>query len=248
MKSSGLLGRLAVLFGVGAPFVILFASLATTFHAVDYATGFDLISLKVGAGLAALGAVLGLLGLIGSLGGRKGSAMLAVIGLIAGGVTLAGCARVWMLERSNPPVHDVSTDWSDQVLFSRELTAVRASERAENAVEDDPHVPASAGAPWGGMRVADVNARTCQGARPILHEVDADKAAKAVQAAGYTVTGQAEFRVEGNRQAFFFGGGEDVAVRIRPDRTDVRSVSRSGLNDLGRNCAAVTKIVQALSR
>jgi fatty-acyl-CoA synthase len=248
MNGSSLVSRLAVFFGVGAPFLVLAASFATTFGVVDYATGFDLITLRIAAGVALIGVVLGLVALVSSLRGARGSALLAVIALLAGGLTLAGCARVWMLMRSNPPIHDVSTSWDDPVLFSRELTAARAEAHASNPVENDPRVPASAGAPWGGMRVADVNVRECPGAKPIMRGVDADQAAKALKRAGYTLTGQADFRVEGTRQGYWFGGGEDVAARIRPDRTDIRSVSRAGLSDLGRNCKAVTAIVQDLSR
>ena len=245
---SSFVSRMAAVFGVGAPFVILGAALATNFHSVDYATGFDLISLKIAPGLAAVGVILGLIGLLGSLGKQGGSMLLAAIGLLVGGATLAGCARVWMLERSNPPIHDVSTDWNDPILFSRGTMTARDEAKAENAIESDPRVPASAGAPWAGKRLADVNAQTCPGAKPIMRGVDADQAARAVRAAGYDLTGQADFRVEGTRQGPLYGGGEDVAVRIRPDRTDVRSVSRQGQNDLGRNCRGVTKIIQALSR
>lgn len=245
---SSLVSRLAAVFGVGAPFAVLAAALATNFHAVDYATGFDLLTLKVAPAIAAVGVLLGLVALLGSLGKRGGSALLGLIGLLAGAATIAGCARVWTLERSNPPVHDVATDWSDPILFSRGAMTARDQAKAENAIENDPRVPASAGAPWAGKRVAEVNAQTCPGAKPIMHGVDADQAAKAVRAAGYDLTGQADFRVEGTRQGPLYGGGEDVAVRIRPDRTDVRSVSRAGQHDLGRNCRGVTSIVQALSR
>ena len=38
----------------------------------------------------------------------------------------------------------------------------------------------------------------------------------------------------------------DVVARIDPERTDIRSVSRVGMSDIGANCARVTKIVEAL--
>ena len=62
------------------------------------------------------------------------------------------------------------------------------------------------------------------------------------------VIGQAPWRVEGTYESFWFGFEDDVVVRIRPGRTDVRSISRVGGSDLGANCRRVTKIVRELER
>jgi hypothetical protein len=148
--------------------------------------------------------------------------------------------------RAAAPVHDVSTNWADPVGFSDHLMYLR--EGAENPVEDDPHVPASVGAPWGGMRVADVNAKTCPGAKAIPHGIDPDQVTKVLQANGFQIAGAQVFLVEGTTTGFWFGATDDIAVRIRPERTDIRIVRRSGLSDNGDNCARITRIAQALSR
>jgi fatty-acyl-CoA synthase len=239
---------MAAFFGVGALIIVLLASVATTLRFINYETGFDFIALRVAPASAALGVGFGFIGFLMSIAKRKKSPVaLSVIGLVAGAATLAGAIRLWMVEQSTPPIHDVSTNWDDPLPFSKEMMAVR-DEAYALPIEDNPRVPTSAGPPWGGTRVAEVNAKTCPGAKPIMHDVDADKVAAAIKAAGYAVTGEADFRVEGTHTGFFFGESQDVAVRIRPDRTDVRSVSRTAQSDLGANCRGVTRIVQALSR
>jgi fatty-acyl-CoA synthase len=144
------------------------------------------------------------------------------------------------------PVHDVSTNWDDPVTLSDELMVARG--KAANPAENNPLVPASAGAPWAGKRVAEVNAQTCPRAKAIMHGVDPDRVAQVLQANDVQVLGSQVFRVEGVYTGFWFGAKDDVVVRIRPERTDVRSIRREGVSDDGTNCKRVTRIVEALDR
>jgi len=122
------------------------------------------------------------------------------------------------------------------------------AERADalNPVEPDPRAPIEAGPPWGGRRVAEINAETCPGARTVRRNVDPDEAARVLERNGVRIKGRAPWRVEGTYESFWFGFKDDVVVRIRPEGTDVRSISRVGRSDIGANCKRVTKIVEAL--
>ncbi|MBS0295442.1 MAG: DUF1499 domain-containing protein [Proteobacteria bacterium] len=243
-----LIRNLALLVGLGAPLIALIGMILTRFHAVDYAVGQGVMGLQVGWWGAIAGVALGGLALALSVSELKRAGPAIALGLVASAATLGAIGLFRARSAGQPPVHDVSTDWSDPVMFSKGLIADREASHAANPVEADPRVPAGAGAPWAGQRVAEVNARTCPGAKPISHGVDADKASAALQKLGVQITGSAPFRVEGVREGLWYAQQDDVAVRIRPGRTDVRATSRSLANDHGGNCRLVTAIVQALSR
>ena len=59
---------------------------------------------------------------------------------------------------------------------------------------------------------------------------------------------QATGRIEATDTSTWFGFKDDVVVRVKPDRTDVRSISRIGGGDMGTNCKRVTKVVAAISQ
>ncbi len=239
--------RLALVVGLAAPALVLAGAAGTKFGLIDYRLGFMTLANQWGALVAMAGPRPGVVALLVSLSDFRRFGVMALIGLLAAGATLAGLWRYKSLAAASPPIHDVSTNWEDPVGFSKITLADRG--QAENGVEPDPRVDSKAPPPWGGQRVADINAQTCPGAKSIPHAVDVEVVAKALEDNGVQVTAkQAPFRVEGTAESFWFGFKDDVAVRIRPERTDIRSTSRVGQSDLGANCRRVTRIVQALGK
>jgi hypothetical protein len=239
-------GKFALIVAFFAPIIVFVGAMVTRFGMVSYEVGFHLIAVLAGGVMALAATAFALVALLLSFADFKRFGGRALIALLIAGVTLAGHVRFQLQARAAPPIHDVATRWDEPVTLSKELLALRKG--AANPVEDDPHVPTGVGPPWGGMRVADVNAKTCPGAKSIPHGVDPDQAAQVLKDNGVEVRGSAVFRVEGIYQGFWFGATDDVAVDIRPERTDIRSIRREGLSDYGANCARVTKIVQALSK
>jgi fatty-acyl-CoA synthase len=238
---------LAVVLGAVAPLLVLAGAIGAKLDWISAALAFNLVLGKLALGAAIGGVLAGLVGLALVLPAPRQPDLLipCLAGLIGAAVTLAGVGGYQATAGRTPPVHDVSTNWEEPLRPTGFLKAFRGPESAP--IEDDPRVPASAGGPWAGKRVAEVNARTCAGARPISHMLDPDDVVTALESAGVQVTGRSPFRVEGVTESFWFGLNEDVMVRIRPGRTDVRSVSREAFPDRGVNCARVTRIVQALS-
>jgi fatty-acyl-CoA synthase len=119
---------------------------------------------------------------------------------------------------------------------------------APNPVENDPRAPVKPGSPWSGRRVAEINAETCPGARPVPKMVPVERVRQVLEGKGLTVFGSAPWMVEATAESTWFGFKDDVVVRMGPTRTDVRSISRVGVSDLGMNCKRVTEIVEALSK
>jgi hypothetical protein len=245
--------RSALLVGLIAPLIVLIGAAGAKFGFMDWKAAFGLVArplkptpLPPAALAAVVGVVVGLIALWVARRDFRHLGLMALVAFLFPALTLGGFWKFKQQASSVPPIHDVSTNWEDPVMFSRQLMAARAG--ALNPVEADPRVPDKAGPPWAGRRVAEINAQTCPEAKPIMRQLDPDAVAAVLEHNGLQISGRAPFRVEGTFESFWWGFKDDVAVRIRPERTDVRSVSRVGMSDLGANCARVTKIIKQLSR
>jgi hypothetical protein len=144
--------------------------------------------------------------------------------------------------RGKPPIHDVSTDLADPPRFSAVLP-LRAG--FPNVVAD---------------RVDDATARAQRAAYPDLVTLDLPLApdaafTKAVDAAkktGWEIVSlrPADGIIEATAITAWFGFHDDVVVRIRPagshSRIDVRSVSRVGGGDAGKNADRIRRYLRLL--
>lgn len=233
--------RLALVLGIGAPLLIAVGAAGTRLGLWDWTVGFGRVTVGWGPKVATAAAIVGLIAVLLSLADRRHMAA-ALVGLLVGGGTLGAFHQLRTIARANP-IHDVSTDWTNPPTFSAALMEDRRRTGARNPVEADPRVTVDGRE----RRVAEVSAEVCQGARPVLRTVAPDEAAAALTRAGVVVTGRTPTAVEGTNTSLMFGFMDDVVVRLGPDRTDVRSVSRVGGSDLGANCRRVNKVLAALN-
>ena len=144
--------------------------------------------------------------------------------------------------RGKPRIHDISTDLADPPRFSAVL-AVRTN--AMNGVPD---------------HIDDVTAGLQRQGYPDLVTLDlplpADAAfAKALEAAKtmnweIVSTRPADGILEATDTTAWFGFHDDIVVRIRPagehSRLDVRSTSRVGRGDAGKNADRIRKYLERL--
>jgi fatty-acyl-CoA synthase len=103
-----------------------------------------------------------------------------------------------------------------------------------------------------------VNAQTCPGAVPVVLtgpvQAAYDKARAAMLREGLTLVTEnpAGGRIEALATTRFLKLKGDVIVRIRPEgagaRIDIRSISRTGIRDLGENCRRVTRLRAAMAK
>jgi Protein of unknown function (DUF1499) len=142
--------------------------------------------------------------------------------------------------RGKPSIHDVSTDLADPPRFSAVLP-LRAG--FPNVVAD---------------RVNDATARAQLNAYPDLVTLELPLASdaaftKAVEAAktmGWEIVSlrPADGIIEATATTAWFGFHDDIVVRIRPDgarsRIDVRSVSRVGGGDAGKNADRIRRYLR----
>ena len=153
-------------------------------------------------------------------------------------VGVAACAR---LAGGAPPIHDITTDTNDPPLFV-DILPLRAGAR-NSAV-------------YGGGRVAALQ----QAAYPDIAPVDLvlapaaafAKALATAHAMGWALvaTDASAGRIEATATTRVFRFRDDVVIRIRPreggSRLDVRSVSRFGGSDLGKNASRVREFIVQL--
>lgn len=224
---------LGVIVGVLALLAMLAAGPLYRFGMLGLRPAFGLMGIGAQAGIAAV--VIALLGLILSGFARRGGlAALAVLGIVLG---VLAFVPPWMFRHKAsqvPPIHDITTDTANPPKFEAVLP-LRA---------DAPNSPAYAG--------ADVAAQQHQ-AYPDIQPLQfkATPAAvfaaalKSAHAMGWKIVAQdpSQGRIEATATTFWFGFKDDIVIRIRPDadgtRLDIRSESRVGKSDVGKNAQRI---------
>lgn len=205
-----------------APVFVLIAALGTRTGLWSHEIGYDLLAMRVGAGLAAFGAVAALMMLIYALR-RRASPWLAAVMIAVSAATIG--AYAWQVSRimSGPP-DDISTDIAEIPGFGALDARRGAAGRGETGGVD-----------------------TCPGAVPAMTQVAPASAVWALQESGFSLQGGVTVaRVAGTHRGFWFGAVHDAVIRIRPGRTDVRVAARDGRPHGGEACRLATQISERL--
>ncbi|MGZ8370941.1 MAG: AMP-binding protein, partial [Caulobacteraceae bacterium] len=224
------------------------------FGLIDAQQGVSSLILDWPFKLATVGVVTGLIGLFAALFAGFGKVWRrALIALGLPVLVIAGFIAFRTTAEAQPPIHEVATDWADPIAFSPRLLALRG--RGANPVMDEAYVPSTART-YAGRRIAEVNAETCQAAKPAILATDPAqayaRAKAALQEQGWTLVSDlaAEGRLEATRENILLGEKDDMAVRVQAygagARVDARASARSGESDLGRNCANVGDLIAAV--
>ncbi|WKL56533.1 DUF1499 domain-containing protein [Asticcacaulis sp. ZE23SCel15] len=240
------LAFLALLLSLSAPLVLGAAIFGSKVEYLDYDTSFTLLTLNWAPKLATISLVFALIALLVSLFmAPKRTGPFALAAVIISGSVLGGFYVYERKLKSAPPIYDVATDWQRPLTFSEKLIKDRGPDA--HPVEDNPRVAKGSSFEWDLKPVADVNAATCSGAQPVRNaNITADKVAASLMHEGYMIFGRSPWRIEAVYRDPIYGFKSDIVVRIDPDKTDVRSVSRHELSDLGRNCTRVMRVVEIL--
>lgn len=140
-----------------------------------------------------------------------------------------------------PPIHDITTDTQDPPAF---VSLAPAREQSPNK------------AAYGGGEIAAQQLKAYPDLHPKLLSVPpaeaVQKALDAARACGWEIvsTDAPSGRVEATDTTRWFGFKDDIVVRVRPDpngsRIDVRSASRVGRSDIGRNAERVREFLGRL--
>ena len=215
------LALLLLLIALLAPAVLLVAVCGARLDVWSAEFSLGVLAMKVGRALAFAGLAAALAACLLAFRERRllgiGAAALAI-----SGATVAG--YLVQERRFTAAPRDVATDPSDPPAFARILAAER---RLAGVSESRP--------------------QACEGLTPASTQVAPETAAWALEKAGFTVLGTAPFRVDGRKEGAWFGLTYDVAVRIRPGRTDVRVAGRDDLRAGDEACRLAKAVVAGLT-
>ncbi len=225
------LSRLVLLVAVIAAVLLLIAGPGARMGWWDFRAGFSLMKYATFIGIGA--AALALIALLVPRVRRGGTAVLVtalVLGLVVAYVPWQGMRTA----RSVPPIHDITTDTQQPPAFVG-LLPLRAN-------ASNPSV-------YAGEEVAAQQRAAYPELQPLRLDVGADAAfdlaLAAAESMGWAIvdTDKASGRIEATDTTFWFGFKDDVVVRVQGDAAssviDVRSVSRVGKSDVGKNAQRI---------
>jgi uncharacterized protein (DUF1499 family) len=192
----------------------------------------------LGLVLGALAAILALVSLAaGAWRVGPGTTIMLVVFAAIGAAAIILPVRAGRTAKRTP-FNDVSTDTADPPAFE----AVLAARRTE--------LP-DAAAGYDRARLAVLQQRTYPDLGPLRLAAAPDqvfvRASDAARRMGWRVVAEDEVqgRIEASDRSLWFGFTDDIVVRLRPDgtgtRVDLRSASRVGISDLGKNAARIRK-------
>jgi hypothetical protein len=252
MRSQSILARLAFGGFVLALAIALVASFGTRFRWWSFTIGLELLYPCAAAGV--VGFVAGTAWIARSLarntseGWRYGA-----VGL-AGAAIVVGVLAAQLRQAYNaPPIHDVSTD-SERPPDFESVLALRRSASTPPGYDGAQRIVVEGK----NTTVAAAQHKFYPDIRPYAILVRPGvlfwRAFETAKAMGWNIVafGEKSGRIEATDTSFWFGLTDDIVIRVRPAgtlgaRLDIRSESRMGGSDRGRNAARVRDYLKRLS-
>ncbi len=230
----------AILIGaVVAAALLPIGALGTRVGVWTFGTGFLLLA--AATVLAAIGLVTGIAGIIAAHRRNLRDDRQAVyLGTIVSALVLALMGQQFYAASSVPPIHNISTDVDDPPAF---VAIVELRGDNANPLEYDAEEIAAAqleAYPWVETLESD-----------LAPEAALDRAVQVLEGMGLEIVDvdPEAGRVEATDTTRWFGFKDDVVVRVRPapggSLVDMRSVSRVGVSDLGKNAQRIGEFLEA---
>lgn len=192
------------------------------------------------------GLVAALVSIVAAILGYRARAWLRLaIAVVALGGGLSAFFIGFTVDRgvtNTPPIHDVTTDLDNPPTFTA-VVARRAD--APNRLDRSPQLSALQRESYPDLAPITVSTRPDQ---------TFDRALAAAQAQGWEIVtaDKSSGRIEATDTTRWFGFVDDVAVRLTAwgagTRVDVRSVSRTGTGDAGRNADRIRTFLREVQR
>jgi len=208
-----------------------------------FRTGFTILTWAAYGALVAV--VLGLVAFVVDRSSWK-AILLAFLTVVLGSLVAGVPWQMKQRAQHVPPIHDITTDTQNPPVFVAILPLRR---EAPNPAE------------YGGADIAAQQQKAYPDLRPLLLNVPPmeafQKGLEAARLTGWQIVdaNQEQGRIEATDTTLWFGFKDDIVVRVTPNdhgsRIDVRSVSRVGKSDVGKNASRIqeylAKIRKALS-
>ena len=183
---------------------------------------------------------------IGGIGGlatrRRGTWLWGLVGVVLAVPAFTVPLGYLRVARAVPPIHDITTDTADPPVFVA-ILPLRAD--APNSAE------------YGGEEIAAQQLEAYPGIVTASYDLEPrrvfEAALAAAEAMGWTIVDPSagEGRIEATDTTFWFGFVDDVVIRVAAhgsgSRVDVRSLSRVGQSDVGKNAARIRSYLARLA-
>jgi len=209
---------------------------------VDLDDAFALLRWGAWTGLGAI--FIALVGVwITRAGARRRGFVLTLAGLVIGAVAFGIPFAMLQNARRLPPIHDSTTDTENPPRF---VAIIPLRKGSPNPVE------------YQGGNISQQQRMAYPDIQPVtiaeLPDAAFKRALNAARDLGWQIVAAMpeERRIEATDTTIWFGFKDDIVVRVTPSdggsRIDVRSVSRLGEGDLGKNAARIRAYLQRLQQ
>jgi len=174
--------------------------------------------------------------------GRRGFA-LTLAGIVMGAVAFGVPFTMLQSAKRLPPIHDITTDTANPPQF---VAIIPLRKGSPNPVE----YPGGSISQQQRTAYPDIQPATIAGPPDVAFK----RALNAAHDLGWQIVAATpdERRIEATDTTIWFGFKDDIVVRVTPtgagSRIDVRSVSRLGKGDLGKNAARIRDYLQRLQQ
>ena len=231
----------------------LVAGLGTKYALWDFKFGLlTLFPWCIYIGLGALG--LGVIWAVAALVTNNGkNARHGLIGLVGSAAVLALPLYSIYVAKTSPPIHDISTDIANPPQF-------RAVLPLRKKALNPPDYYGATKIPWNGQTLT-----VSQWQRKYYPDIFTvrlltppaklyDRALQAAKAMGWNIVAQDPIarRIEATDTTLFFGFTDDIAIRVAASgmgaKLDIRSESRVGVSDVGKNASRIRAYIKELAK
>lgn len=254
--------RLSWAFVILAPLVFAFAAIGYKLGLIGLPLAFGILNLKVGPLMVLFCGVFGFISLILAfvIKPRKGLAV-GIIGVLIAGFTMGklGATKKAVYE-TYPFIHDITTDTQNPPSFGDVVSAERAAVAGVNTADYiGKKAPIfNGGEPAGEELVSALQTKYFPEIRPLVlndsKEVVFGKVMATAKSMGWTIKEEdaAAGRIDATDTTFWYGFDDDVTIRLRDSEgggtiVDVRSLSRVGGSDMGKNAQRVAAFLEKLA-
>ena len=225
-----------------AALALMLAGLGTRWELWHFRTGFTILGWAAYAGIAASLISLASAILTWPTTLRRGF-LISILGLVIGVLVCGIPWCYWRAAQRVPAIHDITTDTENPPRF---VSIVALRKNAPNLSE------------YGGPEIAAKQRAAYPDLAPAMLSGPPEKAfVQALTAARkmrwvIVDANAADGRIEATDTTFWFGFKDDIVIRValadHRSRVDIRSVSRVGKSDLGKNASRIRKYLKRLNQ
>lgn len=241
------------------PLIFVVAALGAKLGLWGWQFGLLILSFKIGPLVLLIGAVISFLALLAAVlvNPRKGI-VIAVIGLVVPGLAFGKLMQTKGKAASLPFIHDVTTDTQNPPAFGDFITKEREVENANSADYIGKKAPVTAADGTKSEKlVSALQTKAYPAIRPLVLNEPKDvvfgEALATAKSMGWDIKEEDldAGRIDATDTTFWYGFEDDITIRLRPSEgggtiVDVRSLSRVGGSDLGKNAARVGAFLERL--